>query len=52
MESRQQRQREARLAQALSQLGPFAVNAQTGTNDTDSARSQAGKRDVSVVVIQ
>ena len=50
MESRQQRQREARLAQALSQLGPFAVNAET--NDTVSVRSQGVRRDVSVVVIQ
>ena len=50
MEGRQQRQREARLAQALSQLGPFAVNA--GTNDVDSARSLNVRRDVSVVVIQ
>ena len=50
MEGRQQRQREARLAQALSQLGPFASNVQT--NETESARSSAGRRDVSVVVIQ
>jgi hypothetical protein len=50
MEGRQQRQREARLAQALSQLGPFASNVQT--NETGSARSSAGRRDVSVVVIQ
>lgn len=50
MEGRQQRQREARLAQALSQLGPFASNIQT--NETEAARSSVGRRDVSVVVIQ
>lgn len=50
MENRQQRQREARLAQALSKLGPFAVNTQT--NGVDAARAISGKRDVSVVVIQ
>jgi len=50
MENRQQRQREARLAQALSQLGPFAVDAVT--NETGSVRSPNVRRDVSVVVIQ
>ena len=48
MESRQNAQREARLAQALSQLGPLAVPTQeTGTNGVGAVR-----RDVSVVVIQ
>jgi len=50
MEARQERQREARLAQALSQLGPFAVNGIGGTNDTE--RLTPVRRDVSVVVIQ
>lgn len=51
-ESRQRRQRESRLAQALSQLGPLAVPQQGGgTNGTDAVRSPA-RRDVAVVVIQ
>ncbi len=47
METRQQRQREARLAQALSKLGPFAA-----TNTTGSVNGPSAMRDVSVVVIQ
>ena len=54
MENRQQRQREARLARALSQLDGFAAEAGGATNAP--ARSAAGAadahRNVSVVVIQ
>lgn len=53
MESRQQRQREARLSQALSKLGDLTVRENDSTNRVLSAQQRAeALRNVSVLVIQ
>jgi Na+/H+ antiporter NhaD/arsenite permease-like protein len=52
MEGRQQRHREARLAQALSQLGPFTVPVRETNGVANTSRTSLPRRDVSVLVIE